>query len=211
MRITKFGHSCVRIEYDGRALVIDPGMFTDPGAVEGAEAILITHEHNDHWDADLLRESDAPIHTITEVADKIRAEAPDVAERISIVEPGSSFEAGLPVRAIGELHAVIHPEFPRVHNSGYLVTAGDQLVYHPGDSLVPPGEAIDVLCAPASAAWLKASEAIDFVREVKAPTNLSVHDRIYTEAAHDILERHMSFFLSKTGQSWVRLDDGADL
>ncbi len=193
MRITKFGHSCVRIEYDGRALVIDPGMFTDPGAVEGAEAILITHEHNDHWDADLLRESDAPIHTITEVADKIRAEAPDVAERISIVEPGSIFEAALPVRAIGELHAVIHPEFPRVHNSGYLVTAGDQLVYHPGDSLVPPGE------------------AIDFVREVKAPTNLSIHDRIYTEAAHDILERHMSFFLSKTGQTWVRLDDGADL
>jgi len=211
MRITKFGHSCVRIEYDGRALVIDPGMFTGAGAVEGAEAILITHEHNDHWDADLLRESDAPIHTIAEVADKIRAEAPDVAERITLVEPGSSFEAALPVRAVGELHAVIHPEYPRVHNSGYLVTAGDQLVYHPGDSLLPPGETIDVLCAPASAPWLKASEAIDFVREVKAPTNLSIHDRVYSEAGHDMLERHMIHFLSPTGQAWVRLEDGSDL
>jgi len=211
MRITKFGHSCVRIEYDGRALVIDPGMFTDPGAVEGAAAILITHEHNDHWDADLLRESNAPIHTIAEVAAKIRAEAPDVGERITVLEPGSSFEAALPVRAVGELHAVIHPEYPRVHNSGFLVTAGDKLVYHPGDSLLAPGETIDVLCAPASAPWLKASEAINFVREVKAPTNLSIHDRVYSEAGHDMLERHMTHFLSRTGQQWVRLDDGADL
>ncbi|MCW2768011.1 MAG: hypothetical protein JWO11_3970, partial [Nocardioides sp.] len=28
MRITKFGHACVRIEYDGKAIVLDPGVFT---------------------------------------------------------------------------------------------------------------------------------------------------------------------------------------
>ena len=47
MRIKKFGHSCVRIEHDGHTLVLDPGMFTDPEAMDGADAVLITHQHYD--------------------------------------------------------------------------------------------------------------------------------------------------------------------
>ena len=128
-----------------------------------------------------------------------------------MVAPGDTFDAGLPVRVVGELHAVIHPEFPRFDNSGYVVTTGEQKIFHPGDALQLPDEDVDVLCAPASAPWLKASEAVDFVRAVKAPVNISIHDRIYTKDAHDILERHMNVFLEKTGQSWIRLDDGADL
>ena len=211
MRITKFGHSCVRIEHDGHTLVLDPGMFTDPEAMDGADAVLITHQHYDHWDAELLRRIDAPIHTIGAVREQIRDEAPDVAERVTVVAPGDTFDVGLPVEVVGELHAVIHPEFPRFDNSGYLITAGDQLIYHPGDALELPGQELDVLCAPASAPWLKASEAVDFVRAIKAPVNIAIHDRIYTEVAHDILERHMHAFLEQTGQSWIRLDDGADL
>ena len=211
MRITKFGHACVRIEHDGHTLVIDPGMFTDPEAVDGADAILITHQHYDHWDADLLAETDAPIHTIAAVAEQIRSEAPEIAERISVVTPGDQVDVGLPVTVFGQLHAIIHPEFRRVDNSGYLISAGDQVVFHPGDSLEVPDQKIDVLCAPACAPWMKVSEAIDFVRAVKAPVNLAIHDRIYTDAAHDIVERHMHHFLKPAGQQWVRLDDGSDL
>ena len=36
MRITKFGHSCVRLEHDGTVVVVDPGMFTEAGAIDGA-------------------------------------------------------------------------------------------------------------------------------------------------------------------------------
>src|SRR6476660_8373695 len=36
MRITKFGHACVRVENDGRTVVLDPGMFTDVEALDGA-------------------------------------------------------------------------------------------------------------------------------------------------------------------------------
>ena len=45
MRITKFGHACVRIEHDGKVVVVDPGAFTDAEAVDGATAVLVTHEH----------------------------------------------------------------------------------------------------------------------------------------------------------------------
>ena len=210
MRITKFGHACVRLEHDGRSIVLDPGMFTDPSAVDGAGAVLITHEHPDHYVPDLLRRTDAPVFTIAAVAERIREDAPDVFERVTVVAPGESFDPGIPVRVVGELHAVIHPEMPRFFNSGYVVT-GDLTVYHPGDSLTMPDEDVDVLLVPSSAPWLKASEAVDFARAVKAPRNVAIHDRIYTEAAHGILEGHMNAFLPAAGQSYVRLADGVDL
>ena len=210
MRITKFGHACVRLEHDDRSIVLDPGMFTDPSAVDGAGAVLITHEHPDHYLPDLLRRTDAPVFTIAAVADRIREDAPDVVERVTVVAPGESFDPGIPVRVVGELHAVIHPEMRRFFNSGYVVT-GDLTVYHPGDSLTMPDEDIDVLLVPSSAPWLKASEAVDFARAVKAPRNVAIHDRIYTEAAHGILEGHMNAFLPAAGQSYVRLADGFDL
>ena len=210
MRITKFGHACVRLEHQGRSIVLDPGMFTEPEAVAGVGAVLITHEHPDHYQPDLLRRTDAPVFTIDAVAARIREDAPDVAERVTVVAPVETFDPGIPVRVVGELHAVIHPELPRFFNSGYVVT-GDLTVYHPGDSLTPPDEDVDVLLVPSSAPWLKASEAVDFARSVKAPRNVAIHDRIYTEAAHKILEGHMNAFLPAAGQSYVRLADGADL
>ena len=211
MRITKFGHACVRIEHDGTTIVLDPGMFTDPEAVHGATAVLITHEHPDHYVPDHLLAADAPVFTIEAVAAKIRADAPALVERLTVVAPGETFDVGLPVRAVGEMHAVIHPELPRIFNSGYVVTAGAEKVYHPGDSLTEPGEDVDVLLVPSSAPWLKASEAIEFARAVRAPRNLAIHDRIYTEAAHGILETQMNSFLPKEGLEYLRRADGEDL
>jgi L-ascorbate metabolism protein UlaG (beta-lactamase superfamily) len=211
MRITKFGHACVRVEHAGTTVVLDPGVFTDVAALDGADAVLITHEHPDHYLPDHLRQSGAPIFTIDAVAAKIREDAPDVAERVTVVAPEESFDVGLAVRAVGELHAVIHPEFPRFFNSGYVLTLGDTKVYHPGDALTPPGEDVDVLCVPVSAPWMRASEAIDFAREVRAPRNLAIHDRVYSEAGLGIVDGHMNAFLPKAGQEYVRLPDGEDL
>jgi L-ascorbate metabolism protein UlaG (beta-lactamase superfamily) len=211
MRIIKFGHACVRVEHEGVAVVVDPGVFTEVGALDGADAVLITHEHADHYLPDNLRATDAPVFTIDAVAAKIREDAPEVAERVTVVAPGEEFDAGLPVRAVGEMHAVIHPEMPRFFNSGYVLTAGDEKVYHPGDALTGPDEDVDLLCVPVSAPWLKASEAIDFARAVKAPRNLAIHDRIYSEAGLGIVDGHMNAFLPKAGQEYVRLTDGEDL
>ena len=53
MRLTKYAHACVRVE-DGGVLVVDPGIFTDPEALAGADAVLVTHEHPDHIDVKAL-------------------------------------------------------------------------------------------------------------------------------------------------------------
>lgn len=211
MRITKFGHACVRVEHEGTTLVLDPGMFTDAEAVEGADAVLITHEHPDHYLPDHLRATDAPVYTVSAVAQKIAEDAPEVAERTTVVTPGQELDLGLPVRAVGELHAVIHPEFPRVFNTGYVITAGEQKVYHPGDALTPPEEYVDLLLLPVCAPWMRASEAVEFAREVKAPRNVAIHDRVYSEAGLGIVAQHMNAFLPKEGMEYIRLADGQDL
>ena len=210
MRVTKFGHACVRIEYADAVIVLDPGAFTQADAVDGATAVLITHEHADHYHADHLRATDAAIFTIEAVAEQIRANAPDLLERLHVVKPGSSFDAGLPVEVVGEQHAVIHHDLTRIDNSGYLLTVGEQRVYHPGDSLTLPDAAVDLLLAPISAPWLKVSEAIDFVRAVGAPRNLGIHDKIYTDVALGIVDTHMGNLLPD-GQEFFRRADGQDV
>jgi len=211
MRITKFGHACVRIESGGSVVVVDPGIFTEPGAVDGADTVLITHEHADHWSADHLRRTDAAVWTIGAVAEAIAADAPDVTERVRRLTPGESVDAGVPVTAVGELHAVIHPELTRIDNSGYLLRLDGLTVFHPGDALTGPGVDVDVLCLPVSAPWLKVSEAIDFALEVGAPLNLAIHDRVYSDAGLGIADGHFDRFLSAAGQRYVRIADGTDL
>jgi len=212
MRITKFGHACVRIEHEGSVVVIDPGVFTDAEALDGASAVLITHEHVDHYLPDHLKAVDVPVWTIDAVAAKIRIDAPDVAERTTVVAPGQRFEAGgLPVTSVGELHAVIHPEFPRFHNSGYRIEAGGSTLFHPGDAIDQVETGVDVLFLPVSAPWARSAELIDFARAVRAPMSVAIHDRIYSEAGAGIFDQHVNSFLPPAGLQYKRLADGEDL
>ena len=209
MRITKFGHSCVRLETGDHTIVLDPGGFTEPEAVDGATAVLVTHEHPDHYSPDHLRRTDAPIYTIGAVAAKIRDEAPDVAERVTVVE--GQFDPGVPTRVVGEKHAVIHPEMQRFDNSGYLLEVEDIKIFHPGDALTVPEEEVDLLLLPVSAPWLKVSECIDFARDVGAQRSLAIHDKVYSETGLKMVDAHLSRMLGERAQTYVRLKPGQDL
>ncbi|MCU1678461.1 MAG: beta-lactamase, partial [Frankiales bacterium] len=49
LTLTKLGHSCIRITSGATTIVVDPGAYTQADAVDGADAILVTHEHADHF------------------------------------------------------------------------------------------------------------------------------------------------------------------
>lgn len=211
MRITKFGHACIRIEYDDRVVVVDPGGFTEREAVDGATAVLLTHEHADHLDVGHLRATDAPVYTIEAVRTQIAAADPAVAERVRVVSPGERFDVGLPVTAVGEQHAVIHEDLPRFRNSGFLVELGDARVYHPGDAFTPVDAAVDLLLLPVHAPWSKISEVVDFARTVGARRSVAVHDGLLNDNGHAVVGRVLSGLLDRDDHAYERVPPGADI
>ncbi|WP_405603458.1 MBL fold metallo-hydrolase [Streptomyces sp. NBC_01410] len=191
MRLTKKTHACIRLEKDGQTLVIDPGTFSEEDAAIGADVILVTHEHADHFNEDRLRAAmeanpGAGIWTLRSVAGKISAAFPG---RVHTVGHGDTFTAaGFDVQVHGELHAVIHPDIPRITNVGYLV---DGSVFHPGDALTVPDHPVETLLLPVQAPWSKISEVIDYVREVKPRRAIDVHDALLTDLARPIYDRQI--------------------
>ncbi|MEV6168601.1 MBL fold metallo-hydrolase [Streptomyces sp. NPDC051954] len=192
MKLTKKSHACIRLEKDGRTLVLDPGMFSEEDAVAGADAILVTHEHPDHFDEARLRSAmdanpAAEIWTLKSVADRISTAFPG---RVHTVGHGDAFTAaGFDVQVHGELHAVIHPDIPRITNVGYLIDGGR--VFHPGDALTVPDHAVETLMLPVMAPWSKISEVIDYVREVEPQRAYDIHDALLTDLARPIYDNQI--------------------
>ncbi|MFI9246074.1 MBL fold metallo-hydrolase [Streptomyces sp. NPDC053086] len=192
MKLTKKSHACVRLDKEGRTLVIDPGGFSEEDAAVGADAILITHEHPDHFDEGRLRAAleakpGAEIWTLKSVADRITAAFPG---RVHTVGHGDTFTAaGFDVQVHGELHAVIHPDIPRITNVGYLIDDGK--VFHPGDALTVPDHPVRTLMLPVMAPWNKISEVIDYVREVGPQRAYDVHDALLTDLARPIYDHQI--------------------
>ncbi|MEU3550563.1 MBL fold metallo-hydrolase [Streptomyces longwoodensis] len=211
MKLTKMSHACVRLEKDGRTLVLDPGGFSEEDAAAGADAILVTHEHPDHFHEGRLRaaldaDPAAEVWALRSVAEQL---APAFPGRVHTVGHGDTFTAaGFDVQVHGELHAVIHPDLPRVTNVGYLVDDG--LVFHPGDALTVPGHAVETLLVPVQAPWSKISEVIDYVREVGPRRVYDVHDALLTDLARPIYDTHLG---NLGGSEHLRLAPGgtADL
>ncbi len=158
---------------EGQSLVIDPGNQTGPFAAPGLVAIVITHEHPDHWDAEHLAtlratNPNVPIYGPAGVA--AAAEGFDV----TVVEAGERVTAGpFRLRFFGGTHAEIHRSIPRVDNLGVLV---NERFYYPGDSYVAPDVPVDLLATPAGAPWLKIGEVMDFVAQVAPKMTFAVHD-----------------------------------
>lgn len=204
MDLTKYTHSCVRFDDGDRSLVVDPGVFSEvTAALDGVEAVLITHEHPDHLDADQLKAAAARDPRLRIWAPQSVADQLSLGDQVTAVEPGQAFDAGgFPIRTFGGQHAVIHPTIPVIANVGYLV---DDRVYHPGDSLITPPASVEVLLAPLHAPWSKTSEVIDFVVSVRAPRAVNLHDSLLTDTGRQLVETHLGRIGGEHGVEYTYL------
>jgi L-ascorbate metabolism protein UlaG (beta-lactamase superfamily) len=208
MQLTKHVHSCVRIDDGDRTLVLDPGSFSDlAAALDGADAVLITHEHLDHLAPDGVRAAAAADSRLRIWAPaSVAAQLADLGEQVVAVAPGQSFEAaGFAVQAAGGQHALIHPQIPIVANLGYVIAGS---VYHPGDSFVVPPVPVTTLLLPAVAPWSKVSEVIDLTVAMRAPFAYPIHDGLVIDAYASILERTLVPIVEPFGVQY-RAWDGA--
>src|SRR6478609_6851453 len=134
MRLTKYGHACVRIEHAEGAVLIDPGMFSGPEVVAGVSALLITHEHADHFTEGQVRaavEANPGLRVYTNSS--VARQLDGIGAKVTVVGDGDAFDLdGLPVTVHGEWHAEIHADIPRIPNIGFLLGGR---AFHPGDAL----------------------------------------------------------------------------
>lgn len=207
MLLTKYQHACFTVEENGQVLVVDPGNFTTNFKVtNNIVGIVITHEHADHFDPDILaaiydKNPDSLLISLSTIVEKM----PD--HKSQVVTVGDKVSVGpFNLEFFGGMHAQIHPAIPLIDNLGVLI---NEKLYYPGDSFALPARPVDVLALPVSAPWLKISETIDFLTAVKPRFAFPTHDAIYSDFGNGIADRLIPNFAQKIGTEYQRLSDTA--
>jgi len=184
MRITKFGHSCFLIEDSGARILFDPGVFSSGFEdLDQLDAILITHQHPDHYVAGNIRgllDKSAKARVFADEGSAMLMHKAGIDAKA--VRAGDRFEvAGLPVAVYGKSHETIHPDIPVIPDAGFFVA---ERFFYPGDAYTVPGVPVELLATPAAAPWLKIADAIDYLRSMKPKVAFPAHDAVLSEHGH---------------------------
>jgi len=209
MKLTKHEHACLVLEKSDSVLVIDPGSFTMPlDDLRGVVAVVITHEHPDHWtpeqlDRILAMSPEAKVFGPAGVA----AAAPTY--NVTVVADGDSHEAGPYTLAFyGEKHAVIHSSIPVIDNVGVLV---DDTLWYGGDSFTIPPVPVDTLAVPAGAPWLKIAETMDYTMEIAPKRSFPTHEMVLSVAGKTMSNARIEAATRQGGGEFFPLSPGDTL
>jgi len=206
MKLTKYSHACLVLEKNGQSLVIDPGVWSSDFVVpENVVGIVITHEHPDHCDPKKLqgifeKNPDSVIYAHQAVVDKHDSIPTQPVESNKIIHVGDFV-----LEFCGGEHAVIHETWPRIANLGVMI---DDTLYYPGDSFTPPSRSVELLALPASAPWMKLSEAMDFLGSVKPSRAFPTHDAILSETGQSLVDTMLGDVAEEAGVSYTRIAAG---
>ncbi len=208
MEITKFGHACLLIEESGARILIDPGIFSSDAEVENLDAILITHNHQDHLDTALVKKllkksPEAQVITVQETGDDL--DAADIAY-VTIEDGAEMTVAGVSLRSFGSVHSFIYADIPKTQNTGFMIA---NRFYHPGDSLYEPGVPVEILALPVAGPWMKLAEAIDFAKAVKPRVAIPMHDWFVRPEATAMMRSFPKMILEEEGIDFRDIPDGS--
>ena len=170
--------------------------------------MLITHEHFDHLNPDGLRAALAADHGLQVWANaSVAGQFAEFAGRVHAIEHGDTFGAeGFDVAVYGQEHALLHRDIPLVANTGFMI---DGEVFHPGDALTIPEDAVSTLLLPVNAPWLKLSDMIDYARAVDAERGYAIHDGLLNERGLGVLGNWLPLATGPGGGTITRVEPGS--
>lgn len=203
MQVTKFIHSCLLVENDGKSFLIDPGNYTreekalDISILESLDYLLITHEHADHMDLSLIKEiirkfPDIKIISNNSVAQLLGKEGISVqTESDEVVEVEK-----IPHEKI---FGSIPPENVMITIGGKLTDPGDSHHFH---STAP------ILALPVQAPWGSLTEAVKLAEFLKPQVILPIHDWHWNDKAREMLYKRLEDYFAKLGIKFIPLKTG---
>jgi len=206
IQLTKYEHACLLLEKDGKKAIIDPGAYSKSlGTPDNVVAIVLTHEHQDHFNPDNVKrivEANPEVEILAHesLADKFEG------MKFHVVAAGMGVQVGpFHFEFFGGLHAEVHPNIPIVANLSVMV---DDTLYYPGDSFSIPHKMVTVLALPTSAPWLKFRESVDFLTEVKPEWAFTTHDVFASDEGQALIDQIVPMFAKNVGSDYRRLKIG---
>lgn len=209
MKLTKYEHSCLLLEIADERLIIDPGVFSMPlGDIGGVVAVVITHEHADHWTPEQL---DRIIERNPEAQVFGPAGVVAAAEgyTITTTHDGDAVEVGpFSLRFFGEKHAVIHESIPIIDNVGVLV---NDTLWYAGDAYTVPPVSVETLAAPLGAPWLRVGDAMDYVTAVAPKRAFPVHEMTLSVAGKGMANDRLTWASEQGDGAYFVLEPGESI
>ncbi len=202
MTITHQGHSCVRVEKDKTVILLDPGVYAfevngkKPEEFTGIQAVCYTHEHSDHFSMEILQvliQANPGLRII--VNSSIHAILTNAGISSEVIAPGTEVIVGeLKIQGWDCPHESLPQGAPEA--VGFLV---DGRVLHPGDSITPSPVAqnLEVLLAPATAPWMNAMEAVEFVERMRPKIVMPIHTAVLRHP--ELVDRMFTNILRERG------------
>ncbi len=136
LEIRFIGHGSLMFSVNNMTIYVDP--VRSSGSYQGlpkADLILITHEHGDHLDADLIKTLQKDGTTIFS-----SAKAAESLKTAKVMHPGDENTVnGIGVKAVFAYNiknerAPGQPFHPKGVGNGYILTIGDKKIYVAGDT-----------------------------------------------------------------------------
>ena len=205
MRITKYVHSCLKVEMPepiNRTVLFDPGVMgeqaLDAAKFAHLDDIIITHIHGDHVSVPLLK--------------KLLALFPTV--RITSTSEVVKYLAGEGVKATSTPPQAIE-FFEAPHEDVVpLATQSEEIGVHYLDKLTHPGDSHSfhetkaILALPMTAPWGTAVKAINLALELKPQYVLPIHDWHWSDAARSQSYDRFEKLLGEQGITFIKLATG---